>query len=68
MIRGWCQEAGEGVNYTFESKETSVENTKLDDTNIFWSAFKQSCDTLNLKLNSMIRMGISDGRFLRAVG
>ena len=65
MIRGWCEEAGEGVYYTVGIKEPYVPNTKLD--SIFWSAFKQACDNLNIKLNTIIRAGASDARFLRIV-
>lgn len=67
MIQGWCEEAGEGVYYTTELKEPFVENTKLDDSNIFWVAFKKACDNLNIKLDPMIRLGASDSRFLRSV-
>lgn len=68
MIQGWCEEAGEGVYYTTELKEPFVENTKLDDSNIFWVAFKKACDNLNIKLDPMIRLGASDSRFLRSMG
>ncbi|XP_033228168.1 aminoacylase-1-like [Belonocnema kinseyi] len=66
MIRGWCKEAGEGVYYTVVIKDPYVSNTKLDD--LFWTAFKQACDNLNIKLNPIIRAGASDSRFLRSMG
>lgn len=67
MISGWCKQAGEGVYYTVVIKDPYVPSTKLDDTNIFWTAFKQACDNLNIKLNPIIRAGSSDSRFLRSV-
>ncbi|XP_051154223.1 aminoacylase-1-like [Leptopilina boulardi] len=67
MIQKWCDDAGDGVYYTTELKEPFVENTKMDNTNIYWMAFKKSCDNLNIKLDPMIRLGASDSRFLRVM-
>lgn len=68
MIKKWCQEAGEGVFYTFEQKEPKVENTKLDDTNPFWIAFKNACDKKGITLQIGIFPGGTDSRFVRNVG
>ncbi|XP_014608257.1 PREDICTED: aminoacylase-1-like [Polistes canadensis] len=67
-IKKWCEETGEGVFYTFEQKNPKVENTKLDDTNPFWIAFKRTCDSLDIKLKIGIFPGGTDSRYVRSVG
>ncbi|XP_043487472.1 aminoacylase-1-like [Polistes fuscatus] len=67
-IKKWCEEAGEGVFYTFEQKNPKIENTKLDDTNPFWIAFKRTCDSLDIKLKIGIFPGGTDSRYVRSVG
>ena len=67
MIKGWCEEAGKDVYYRFENKEDFIENTKLDDSNIFWVAFKKACDDSDVKLEPIICPGTTDARYLRAV-
>ncbi|XP_015601139.1 aminoacylase-1 [Cephus cinctus] len=68
MLNGWCKEAGEGVYFTTEQKNNFVENTKLDNTNPYWLAFKQSCDELGLNLDIGIFPGGTDSRYIRDVG
>ncbi|XP_076180610.1 aminoacylase-1 isoform X2 [Ptiloglossa arizonensis] len=68
MIKKWCEEAGTGVTYSFEQKNDKVENTKLDDSNPYWIAFKKSCDDLGLSLQIGIFPGGTDSRFVRNVG
>ncbi|XP_033221953.1 aminoacylase-1-like isoform X2 [Belonocnema kinseyi] len=68
MIKGWCEEAGKGVYYTYENKDPFIENSKLDKSNIFWIAFKKACDDSKVKLNPIICPGTTDARYLRAIG
>lgn len=46
MFRGWCDEAGEGIEFAFEQKQPKVQPTKTDNTNIYWLAFKKAVDEL----------------------
>lgn len=68
MLKKWCKEAGEGVHFTFGEKNDFVENTKLDDSNPFWLAFKKSCDKQNIKLEIGIFPGGTDSRYVRSLG
>ncbi|KAJ8666830.1 hypothetical protein QAD02_008492 [Eretmocerus hayati] len=68
MLKKWCREAGEGVHYSFEEKNKYVENTKLDESNPFWLAFKNSCDEQKLKLDIGIFPGGTDSRYIRDLG
>lgn len=68
MIKKWCAEAGEGVFYTFEQKNPKIENTKLDDSNPYWIAFKKACDSLGITLQIGIFPGGTDSRYIRSVG
>lgn len=68
MIKKWCEEAGSDVTYSFEQKNPKVENTKLDDSNLFWIAFKKACDDLAIQLQIGIFPGGTDSRYIRQVG
>ncbi|KZC08889.1 PREDICTED: aminoacylase-1-like [Dufourea novaeangliae] len=68
MIKTWCQEAGENVTYSFEQKNPKIENTKLDDSNPYWVAFKKTCDDLGITLQIGIFPGGTDSRYVREVG
>lgn len=46
MFKGWCDEAGEGIVYSFEQKQPKVQPTKTDNSNIYWLAFKKAVDEL----------------------
>ena len=67
MIQGWIREAGEGITYSFKEKNPCVANTKLDNTNPFWVAFKETCDANGMTLETGIFPGGTDSRYLRAV-
>lgn len=49
-------------------KNPKVENTKLDDSNLFWIAFKKACDDLAIQLQIGIFPGGTDSRYIRQVG
>ncbi|XP_078043647.1 aminoacylase-1 [Augochlora pura] len=68
MIKNWCKEAGEGVTYSFEQKNSKVPNTKLDNSNPYWLAFKKACDDLGITLETGIFPGGTDSRYVRKVG
>ena len=67
MIKKWCEEAGTDVTYSFEQKDPKIENTKLDNSNPFWLAFKKACDDLKIKLQIGIFPGGTDSRYIRQV-
>ena len=67
LILQWCKEAGDGVFLEFEQKEPKVEDTVLDDKNIFWKTFKGVCDKLEMSLEVKIAPGATDMRYIRAV-
>ncbi|KAF2891559.1 hypothetical protein ILUMI_14614, partial [Ignelater luminosus] len=67
-LNKWCEEAGEGVWVEYESKQPRIPVTKLDETNLFWMAFKKAFDDMNLQLTPYIFSAGTDIRFLRALG
>lgn len=67
MIKKWCAEAGSDVTYSFEQKNPKIENTKLDDSNPYWVAFKTACDDLGITLLQGIFPGGTDSRYVREV-
>jgi len=66
-IKRWCEEAGPDVTYSFEAKDPKIENTKLDDSNPFWIAFKKTCDEIGVELKIAIFPGGTDSRYIREV-
>jgi len=60
-IKHWCEEAGPDVTYSFKQKKSEVENTKLDDSNPFWIAFRKICHEIGVKLD--IYYGCSNNFF-----
>lgn len=42
----WCVEAGSGIWIEYEQKQPQVPVTKLDNSNSYWTTFKQACDSL----------------------
>ncbi|KOX69073.1 Aminoacylase-1 [Melipona quadrifasciata] len=68
MIKKWCEEAGADVIYSFEQKDPKIKNTKLDNSNPFWLAFKKACEDLKIKLQIGIFPGGTDSRYIRQAG
>ncbi|CAD7089930.1 unnamed protein product [Hermetia illucens] len=68
QLEKWCEEAGGGIEITYESKEPYVPPTPIDDSNIYWKAFKGSLDSLGLKSRTLIFPGATDSRYIRAAG
>lgn len=46
MLNQWCEEAGSDVWIEYQSKDPQVTPTKVDNSNIYWTAFKQATDKL----------------------
>lgn len=44
QVKGWCKEAGNGIELVFEIKAPRIEPTKIDCTNCFWVAFKHAVE------------------------
>ncbi|XP_066146010.1 aminoacylase-1-like isoform X2 [Euwallacea fornicatus] len=68
LVNNWCKEAGEDVWIEWEQKEPQVGATKLDASNPYWVAFKQTMDDLHLNLKTQIFPGGTDSRFVRSLG
>ncbi|XP_034663775.1 aminoacylase-1-like [Drosophila subobscura] len=68
QIRDWCEEAGGGIELEFEMKNPFVEPTKIDASNPFWVAFKQTLDDLGLKTRVRVFPGATDSRYVRHAG
>lgn len=68
MIKQWLKEAGDGVTYEFEQRNPCVPNTKMDNSNPFWVAFKSAADKMGLQLDCRIFPAATDSRYVRKVG
>ncbi|XP_059619089.1 aminoacylase-1-like [Phlebotomus argentipes] len=68
QLKHWCEEAGGGIEITFEQKEPPVPKTDLDDANIFWVAFKSAIDEMKLSIRTQIFPGGTDSRYVREIG
>lgn len=46
-VEKWCEEAGGNIVIDYSARSVKVEPTIIDDTNVFWTAFKSAlCDDL----------------------
>lgn len=45
MVKSWCEEAGD-VDYSFDLKDPFIPPTKLDESNVYWHAFKSAVSEL----------------------
>ncbi|XP_034488738.1 aminoacylase-1-like [Drosophila innubila] len=68
QIRDWCDEAGGDIELKFEMKNPYVEPTKIDASNPYWLAFKQTLDELGLKTRVRVFPGATDSRYVRHAG
>lgn len=67
LVKRWCEEAGPGVSYSFCSKSPKTMETKTDDSNPFWVAFRNVFSEIGSELKQIVLMGTTDARFLREV-
>lgn len=42
QMNRWCEEAGGNVEIIFEAKKPKVAATRIDESNSFWLAFKET--------------------------
>ncbi|XP_055914631.1 aminoacylase-1-like [Eupeodes corollae] len=67
-IEKFCEESGGGIEIEFEQKEPKVEPTKIDASNIYWTALKQAFDDAGIKTSTQVFPGATDSRYVRLVG
>jgi len=68
QFRKWCEEAGGDIEIIFEQKMPEISPTKIDNTNPYWTAFKQTVDDLGLKIRPVVFPGATDSRYVRELG
>ncbi|KAK9874876.1 hypothetical protein WA026_005690 [Henosepilachna vigintioctopunctata] len=68
MINKWCKEAGPDCFVEYHDKQNPTPDTKLDDSNIFWRAFREASEELNLELDIVRCIATSDSRYIRLLG
>ncbi|KAI8044289.1 aminoacylase-1-like isoform X2 [Drosophila gunungcola] len=67
QIRNWGEEAGGGLELDFILRCPFVE-TKVDDSNPYWLAFKKGLDELGLKTHTRVFTGATDSFYVRQMG
>lgn len=68
MLNKWAKESGERIEIEFLVKESYCPPTKTDDSNIFWKAFKQATDNMNLKIQPQVFPAGTDAAYIRVAG
>lgn len=68
MLRKWGKEAGDNIQMKFLIKEPQCPPTPTDDSNIYWKAFKQAIDGMNMKTKLQVFPAGTDASYIRAVG
>lgn len=67
MLKKWAKESGENIEIEFLVKSDFCPPTKTDDTNIYWRAFKEAADDLNMKIKTQVFPAGTDAAYIRAV-
>ncbi|KAH8318165.1 hypothetical protein KR074_011686 [Drosophila pseudoananassae] len=67
-LQQWCEEAGGGIELTYEQKQPRVAPTAIDSSNPFWTAFKEATDELEICVRTQIFTGGTDSRYIRQQG
>lgn len=49
MVQKWCEEAGEGVEFSESWVGRKQGVTKLDESNPWWISLKTACDKMSVK-------------------
>ncbi|KAK9874878.1 hypothetical protein WA026_005690 [Henosepilachna vigintioctopunctata] len=68
MINKWCKEAGPNCFVEYHDKQDPTPDTELNESNIFWCAFKKASEEMNLGLDIVRSIATSDSRYLRQLG
>lgn len=68
MINSWIKEAGPHCSISYHAKESGTPNTELNDSNIFWTAFKKATDKMKIEIKTELNCATSDSRYLREMG
>jgi len=63
-----CAEAGPEVTYEYIQHSNIIAQTPVDDSNIWWTVFKEVTDRLKLKINTKIFPAATDIRYVRQFG
>lgn len=67
MVKDWARESGNNTQVEFTTKSPYFPPTKTDDSNIFWKAFKQATDDMNLKIKTQVFPAGTDAAYIREV-
>lgn len=46
MFKDWCAQSGENIEYEWDLKDPFIPPTSLDESNIYWHAFKSAVNEL----------------------
>lgn len=68
MLNQWAKESGEKIEIEYLVKEAYCAPTKTDDSNIFWKAFKEATDEMNLKIKPQVFPAGTDAFYTRFQG
>ena len=68
MLYKWAKESGENIEIEFLVKETQIPPTKIDQSNVYWAAFKKAVDEMNLKIKPQVFPAGTDASYLRDNG
>jgi aminoacylase len=68
MLHKWTRDSGGNITIEFPVKEVFSPPTKIDDSNIFWTAFKNATDAMNLKIKPQVFPAGTDASYIRSIG
>ncbi|EEB10556.1 Aminoacylase-1, putative [Pediculus humanus corporis] len=68
QIKKWIKDSGDGIEMKWIQKNSRINPTKVDESNLFWMKIKEQFDLMNIKYKISTFPGGTDGRYCREVG
>lgn len=68
MLNKWATDSGDRIEIEFLVKEEIIPPTRTDDSNVYWKAFKQATDEMNLNIKTQVFPAGTDAYYLREKG
>lgn len=68
MLNEWASNCGKKIDIEFQTKEPFCPPTKIDDSNEYWTGFKEAIEEMNLQISTEVFPAGTDAAYIRALG
>lgn len=68
MLNGWARDCGKKIELEYPTREPFCPPTKIDDSNEYWTGFKEAIEELKLQISTEIFPAGTDAAYIRKLG